>query len=172
MGRLTTYTTELAAEICDRLAGGESLRAICEADGMPKAETVRRWVLDDVEGFSGPYTRAREIQAETMADDLLDIADNGSNDWMERTNKKGEIEKVLDREHVTRSALRLETRQWLMARILPKKYGVKSEVTLDGGLNLNSIPLEQQRALAAALEAIADGTGEPIDGPAGANRKS
>lgn len=123
LGRPTLFTADIATEICDRLASGESLRSICRTVDFPSEVTVRRWAMSDVEGFSAQYARAREMQAETFADDLVDIADDGSNDWMERANKKGEIEIVLDREHVARSDLRVKTRQWITSRILPKKYG-------------------------------------------------
>jgi hypothetical protein len=51
------YTPELAHEICRRLAEGETLKVICREKGMPSASTVRRWVLDDVEGFADLYAR-------------------------------------------------------------------------------------------------------------------
>jgi len=140
-GRPSSFTPEIAAEICQRIASGESLRSVCRTDGFPDKRTVLGWVLDNVHGFSPQYARARELQAETFADELVDIADDGSNDWMRRANKKGEIDIVLDREHVTRSDLRLKTRQWVMSRILPKKYGVKPDedakddtIVIEGGL--------------------------------------
>src|SRR4051812_2164281 len=61
LGRPSTYTAELAATICARLATGETLRAVCRDDGMPSESTVRTWALDDREGFSAHYARAREI---------------------------------------------------------------------------------------------------------------
>src|SRR4051794_12935835 len=85
MGRDSTYTPELAAEICVRIADGESLRAICNDLHMPGKATVLRWLHDDEE-FRDQYARARESQAEGFADDLIEISDNGSNDWMERND--------------------------------------------------------------------------------------
>ena len=126
-GRPLTYTQDIADEICLRMACGESLRSICREEKFPSHVTVLRWALENREGFSNQYTRAREIQAETFADQLVDIADDGSNDWMQRANKKGDVEIVLDREHVTRSELRLKTRQWIASRILRKKYGDKAD---------------------------------------------
>ena len=51
MGRVSIYSDELAAEILDRMAGGEALNAICQDDNMPPIRTVRRWVVEDREGF-------------------------------------------------------------------------------------------------------------------------
>jgi hypothetical protein len=130
-GRPTAYTEPLAEEICRRLAGGESLRAICRAAHMPDDSTVRAWVLDNREGFSPRYARARELQAEAWADEIIDIADDGSNDWMERNRQDGDAEKVLDHEHVTRSRLRVDTRKWLLAKLKPGTYGERTTVAGD-----------------------------------------
>jgi hypothetical protein len=72
-GRPSIFSPELAALLCERLAGGETLRAICRDEGMPDERTVRRWALDDVEGFSGPYAKAREIGYQSLADELLKL---------------------------------------------------------------------------------------------------
>lgn len=125
MGRPTVFEPDIANAICERIASGESLRSVCRTEDYPSDVTVRRWALADTSGFSAQYARAREMQADTFADELIDIADDGSNDWMKRATKGGEIEIVLDREHVARSDLRVKSRQWIMSRILPKKYGDK-----------------------------------------------
>jgi Bacteriophage Sf6, terminase small subunit-like len=67
-GRPSIFSPELADRLCERLADGETLRAICRDEGMPDERTVRRWALDDLEGFSTQYARAREIGYQGMAD--------------------------------------------------------------------------------------------------------
>ena len=62
-------------------AGGETLRAICRDEGMPDERTVRRWALDDVEGFAGHYAKAREVGYQSLADELLEIADDLGGEW-------------------------------------------------------------------------------------------
>src|SRR5262245_31931461 len=74
-GRPSTYTAEIAHEICMRLAGGEGLVAICRDRHMPAARTVVEWFLDDHEGFSRKYARARRCQAELLVDEIIEIAD-------------------------------------------------------------------------------------------------
>ena len=59
MGRMCTYTPEIAAEICEKISSGESLRSICKGSGMPPEATVRNWAMDDVNGFAAQYARAR-----------------------------------------------------------------------------------------------------------------
>lgn len=124
MGRPVTHTAALAETICERLSGGESLRAICRDEAMPPEATVRGWALDDREGFAALYARAREVQAHAIADELLEIADDGSNDWMVREGKT-----ELNSEHVQRSRLRSDTRKWLLSKMLPKVYGDKMQHT-------------------------------------------
>jgi hypothetical protein len=75
-GRPSTYTPEIAAEILERLAAGESLLGICGAEGFPVAEsTVRGWAIDDLHGFAAKYTRARDIGLDHEADEIRAIAD-------------------------------------------------------------------------------------------------
>jgi hypothetical protein len=130
-GRPSVYTQDVADEICLRMAEGESLRAICRTPGMPLASTVRKWVVQDMQGFFQQYARAREAQAHALAEELLEIADNGSNDWMQRNdpNNPGYLE---NGEHLQRSRLRVDARKWLTSKILPKSYGDKTEVEAYG----------------------------------------
>lgn len=142
-GRPTIYTEELANTICIRLASGESLRRICFDAEMPNASTVHAWVLDDKEGFSKKYARARAIQAEEMFDEILDIADDGSNDFM--TITKGDVEyNVEDREVTNRSRLRVDSRKWYLSKVLPKKFGDKLDLT-SGGEKLPTPIMNVQR---------------------------
>lgn len=123
-GRPSKYTEKLAAQICIRLAEGESLRQICRDVDMPCKATVLNWLFDNdpaKDGFLDQYVRAREIQAENWADEILEIADDGTNDWVEREVGG----KALDPEHISRSRLRVDSRKWLMSKLLPKKYGDK-----------------------------------------------
>ena len=139
-GRPTKYTSKLVNEICARLASGDSLRTICMEDKFPSKTTVLRWLFDDKhEGFRDQYERARTMQAEIMAEEMLDIADDGTNDWMEKHGKDGESYYQLNGEHVQRSRLRLDTRKWVASRLLPKKYGDKVQQEITGA---NGGPIE------------------------------
>jgi hypothetical protein len=124
-GRPSTYSTDLATEICRLLAEGQTLREVCRNEALPAESTVRGWALDDREGFSAQYTRAREIGYLAMADELLEVADDGKNDWMERQGDEGQSSWVLNGEHVQRSRLRVDTRKWMLSKALPKIFGDK-----------------------------------------------
>jgi hypothetical protein len=131
-GRPTDYTPELADEICAQLADGDSLRAVCNSDSMPSKSTVFRWLRTNEE-FRDQYARAKEESADAMADEVLDIADDGTNDWMERLGKDGDsLGWQLNGEHVQRSKLRIDTRKFLMSKMKPKKYGDKVDLNVGG----------------------------------------
>ena len=134
VGRPTIFSDELADEICQRIADGQSVREICKADDMPAMATIFRWLAeDDKKMFQEQYARAIEARSEYHADEIVDIADNGTNDWMERHNRDGEsIGWAVNGEAVQRSKLRVETRKWLLAKLQPKKYGDKTALELTG----------------------------------------
>jgi terminase small subunit-like protein len=131
-GRPSVYTKAIADEICERLAHGESLHSICKSDHMPSKTTVLRWAIDDVQGFHTIYARAREVQLDGVADEILDLTDDSRNDWMEREGKDGAVQVVVDREHLDRTKLRVETRKWLLTKLKPQRFGDKIEQTHKG----------------------------------------
>lgn len=157
VGRPTEYTEELAARICARLAEGYSLREVCRDEGMPSEATVRRWALEDREGFSAQYARAREIGYHAMADELLEISDDGRNDWIERQGDKG-VGYEANGEHLQRSRLRVDTRKWLLSKALPKVYGDK--IALGGADDMDPIRTEETGEGRAALLALVSAVAE------------
>lgn len=124
MGRPTDYNQDLADRICEQLADGKSLRTVCLSDDMPDKASVFRWLRTHKE-FCDQYTRAKEESADAMTDEMLDIADDGANDWME---DNGTVS--YNGDHVQRARLRIDTRKWIASKLKPKKYGDK--VTHEG----------------------------------------
>lgn len=106
---------------------GESLRTVCAPDDMPAVSTVFVWFQKHPE-FTEQYTRAKQESADAMAEEILDISDNGSNDWMER-NFGNERTWITNGEALQRSRLRVDTRKWLMAKMKPKVYGEKLDLS-------------------------------------------
>jgi hypothetical protein len=127
MGRPSDYTQAMADEICERLAEGESLRGICRDEEMPSKTSVFRWLASN-EAFRDQYAYAREVQAETLADEIITIADDGTNDTYVDDN--GNVR--TDQEVIGRSRLRVDARKWLAGKMAPKKYGDKLEMSGSG----------------------------------------
>lgn len=123
MGRPSTCSEDVAAEICERLSKGEPLAQICRDDGMPCPNTVRTWARER-EPLAEAIARAREDGFDVIASECLEIADDATNDWMEKHDSEGNnIGWQLNGEHVQRSKLRVETRLKLLAKWDPKRYG-------------------------------------------------
>ena len=122
VGRPSGFTQEIADAICERLADGDSLRAICEDYGMPNRATVFRW-LGLYPEFSDQYARAREDQAESLADEIVSIADQ-----MPPMTDSGST----DSGHVSWQKNRIEARKWVAAKLKPKKYSDKIQQELSG----------------------------------------
>ncbi len=129
-GRPTLYTEDVAEEICSRIALGETLNQICRSTHMPARPTIVGWVMEDRQGFSDRYARARDLCLEHWADEVLEIGDDGTNDWMVREH--GDDDKnaswVVNGEHVSRSRLRIDSRKWLLSKLKPERYGDKLQV--------------------------------------------
>lgn len=164
-GRPSIYTKAIAALICGRLAAGESLRAICRDENMPQESTVRAWALDDVHGFYAQYAKAREIGYSGMADELLEIADETSRDTIK--NKSGD--EVADTEWISRSRLRVDTRKWMLSKVLPKVYGdkVTADITADVTHNTEQpvSTLQLARDIAFALTLGMQAQAPPSESP-------
>lgn len=111
-GRPSEYTPERAAEICQRIADGKSLKTISAEPGMPDDYTILRW-LDRHEEFRVQYARARDRRVEKMAEEILSISDDPNEDPQSRR-------------------VRVDARKWLMSKWAPKKYGDKLEVEQTG----------------------------------------
>ncbi len=130
-GGVTTFTDDLAQEICERLAEGEPLRQICRDDHMPAWRTVYEW-KDADEDFAARIARARIVGADAIAEEVLEIADDDSRDWIVVRNEEGQpVDIRIDGEHVQRSKLRIETRLKLLAKWFPKKYGDRQVIAGD-----------------------------------------
>lgn len=136
MGRRSTYDPKAVETLLEELASGRTLSDVCRDEGMPPESTVRSWALDDREGFFARYTRAREIGYHRMADEIIDISDDGHNDWMER-NGEDDAGWVTNGENLQRSRLRVDSRKWMVSKALPKLYGDKVQHEVDGELKVN-----------------------------------
>ena len=154
MGRQTTFTQAKADNICAGLREGKSLRAICRELELNHA-MVLDWVKEWPE-FGDQYARAREVGYTLLAEELVEIADE-ENVTVRRppgAPRKGdesedEVEVVFDSTAVARNRLRVDTRKWMLSKMLPKVYGDKLETTLQGA---NGGPIETKSTVTLTAE--------------------
>jgi hypothetical protein len=100
---------------------------------MPNRATVFRWLADvDRQVFRDQYARAREIQADTLFEEILEIADETSRDTVIKENRDGSSYETPDNEWISRSRLRVDARKWMASKLAPKKYGEKLDVGIGG----------------------------------------
>lgn len=135
------YTQELADEICELMANGMTLREVCRREGMPKYPTVVYWATHDVDGFQERYMAARRIQASMWYDEMVDIADDKSDDWVETQGRDGKLRLVPNRDVIERARLRIDARKWVVARAHPEAYGEKTQIMHSGKIAGASQPV-------------------------------
>jgi len=145
------YTPELGQAVCDLIAHGVKIDDLYRLGGlvvMPSADVFYRWLVKYPD-FDNMYFKAKQAQAERFAAEILDIADDGTNDFVEKEIANGRKVVQLDGEHVARSKLRIETRRWLMSKYRPVRYGERTALAVtgaDGGpLKVQSTTLDPEK---------------------------
>ena len=131
--KVAKFTQALFNGICERIADGKSLRAICADKDMPSKTAVMNWLGDDESGdFVDQYARAREAQADLLFDEILEIADDSGLDVS--VDDKGKY--TVDGENIQRARLRVDARKWMAGKMQPKKYGEKQDLNVTGDFNI------------------------------------
>jgi hypothetical protein len=170
-GRPSKFSQELADKICVSLMEGKALRAVA-AECDIHVTVIFQW-LQTRPGFFDQYVKAREVQAELMADDLTSIADEVPEITTVTTSPTGSVSerKALDSAGVYRNRLRVDTRKWIAAKLLPKKYGdhLKLEASGPNGTPLPGVTVNLKSLSDGELEHFAQITAKLAAGnPSGA----
>lgn len=133
MARPLEYTKEMGDYICELVAttthGLFKLTRLYPT--LPDKTTINRWRLR-VPAFNTQYAQAKLRQADILAEECLEIADDSERDTI--VNEDGK--EVCDIEYVNRCRLRIDTRKWLAAKLLPRQYGKAAEETEPQSLTL------------------------------------
>lgn len=130
-GRPTVYTEELGDYICNELVSGRSLRSICTDEGVPPVGTVLRWLAQDLHvGFREQYAKARELQADALFDETLQIADTQVVGRKVKIDKDGN-EEITEEDMIAHRRLQIDVRKWIAGKLRPKVYGEKTVLTGD-----------------------------------------
>lgn len=119
------YTPDLANEILYEIASGRFINGVCKDPGMPHERSVRLWVINDHDGFAAKYAQACEMRADRLFEETIEIADDGSIDMDMETGK-------ILYENVQRSKLRIDTRKFMISKMVPKKYGPPATIQING----------------------------------------
>ena len=111
----------IETRICELLAQGHSLAAICRRKNLPAPSTIYKWLAESPE-FSERYAHAREQQADFYADEIIEIADN--------------CPPV--HEEIATAKLKRDTRKWKAARLAPKKYGDRLDLNATAAVKIET----------------------------------
>lgn len=135
-GNKGLYSIELVAKLCERMCNGEAPTEVCKDPTMPAYSTIMKWYADDdpkYDTFRMMFDQASKIMMFYHADQLLVISDDSRNDYIERYNAlTKQNERVFDPENVQRSRLRVDTRKFLLSKLMPHIYGEKVDVSVGG----------------------------------------
>ncbi len=109
---------------CARL--GLNLREIAQFKGMP-SENVLRWCFDKIPAIKQQFERSQLLRADALFDEILEIADDGRNDWMEVRRKDGAApDYAFNHEHVQRSKVRIDARKYMIGVLNEGKYAERT----------------------------------------------
>ena len=136
-GRPSKYNERIATEVCERLAQGETLKAICD-DLKISHMSVWRW-QEANEEFSLRYARAREFQARSWFEEMVQAAKTPEYGDVKESGIDGQgntWEKTKTEDQVAHRRLKIDTLKWAVSKILPREYGDKTVTEIvgkDGG---------------------------------------
>lgn len=113
-GRPSTFTPEIGEEICARMVESDfGLEHICDADDMPCARTVWKWLASgDHPEFVQQYARAKERQGHIQAERAL----------------KGALEAT----DASLGRLHWDARRWAASKLAPKAYNTETHKHVGG----------------------------------------
>lgn len=122
-GRPTKYNAQMAKRICDLIkTHAWGLKKLCKFyDDIPEETTINDWRSIHRE-FSLQYAEAKLKQADLLAEECLEIADD---DLLDTKIDPETGYEICNTEYIARSRLRIDTRKWLASKLLPKQYGDK-----------------------------------------------
>jgi len=123
-GRPLEYTQEMGDHICELVSStGYGLLKLTQLyPELPDKITINRW-RHRLPAFRTQYAQAKLEQADLLAEECLEIADDSTFDTITKYNKDGSEYDACNTEWIARSRLRVDTRKWLASKLLPKQYG-------------------------------------------------
>lgn len=119
-GRPKRYSQEVADQIIQRLTEQMSLNKICKDPEMPARSTVYTWIVDNHDGFTDKYVRAKGIQVESLLDEIME--------WCDKAIEDPSLTYAIK--------LKIDSLKWVACKLIPKKYGEKQEIQHSGTVTI------------------------------------
>lgn len=123
------YTLEIADAIVEWIADGKPLREFCRQHEIAW-KTVYNW-LEAEPSFATRFARARDIGADAIAEQALEIANTPMEGVRREIGGKDGNKEVYE-DMLGHRKLQVETRLKLLAKWNPKKYGDRIDHSLSG----------------------------------------
>jgi hypothetical protein len=168
--RPVEYSFRLSETICERISAGQTTSEVCRDPAMPQWHVLSRWRREH-EDFNRRYTIARQSCCELWADEIIEIADDATNDYVTRVAANGRVMRVFDRESFERSRLRVDSRKWTASKVLRHVYGDKSEVDLRTPDGVN-VKVEERNQLIEAIVRLVHPKTDPEQKPGGRSEEA
>lgn len=108
-GRPSSYTKEIANQVCEHIAAG-GFATDLQRFGLPSSSTIADWQNENEE-FAAAYARAREQRGETFAQQIIEIADTEPDAAAARN--------------------RIDARKWIAGKLFPRVYGDTQRVDIN-----------------------------------------
>jgi hypothetical protein len=150
----TRMTDDVIDNIID-LLHTNSLSEICRLPGMPERTTFMKRLAGDPE-LQKRYAAAIDVRADVLVDEIIEIADDDSNDTV-----IGENGPRANTEWIARSKLRVDARKWAAAKMAPKKYG--DRVDMNHGLQPDNPLVSLLAKVSGSALPIASGNPDDSD---------
>jgi hypothetical protein len=128
--RIAAFGEEKVFILISEGAFYEDIAKLCDVS----RHGLMRWL----EANEDAYASAREARGHKIAEDILQIADDGRNDTFIDDNGRRQV----DQDVLGRSRLRVDTRKWLASKMLPTIYGDRQILAGDP-----KAPLQVQHAV-------------------------
>lgn len=129
-GKKLVYNREAVMDlICTQLAtSSHGLAHILRSNpDLPTYSVITDWLAED-DDLASKYARAKADQADFLADELTQIADE--------TPPMDGDGKRMDSTFVAWQRNRIDVRKWAASKLKPKKYGDRTAVDVAGNINL------------------------------------
>lgn len=144
---------EIINEICEKISKGQSLRSVLKSENMPDIVTFYKWIDSNID-FVKQYARATELRAESIFEDIIKICDATEDDII--YDEKGN--EIPNHNVINRDRLRVDSRKWMLAKMMPKKYGDKVELEHSGSIenktDLSQLSTEELIRRAEAMRTV------------------